>query len=93
MDIYEAAKRMKLEIYLKTGANANIAYVTGRRSFSRRSGHISNIIIAMHSYPYGSVLQHVTSVINFKTNFFIAYIYVCRRLNVYLCVILLLFRQ
>lgn len=37
--------RMKLEIYLKTGENADIAYVANSRRSNRRSGHISKKMI------------------------------------------------
>lgn len=36
---------MKLEIYLKTGANADIMYTSGTRKHGRRSGHISKKMI------------------------------------------------
>ena len=37
--------RMKLEVYLKTGANTDIAYVANNRRSNRRSGHISKKMI------------------------------------------------
>ena len=42
---------MKMQIYLKTGANADITYVTGNRRSNRRSGHISKKMI--DSYKQG----------------------------------------